>query len=53
VLASGVALAGRSLTTRAIRVSEGVAGVGLVGFGGVLALTSLGAPAAVEPAQHG
>lgn len=40
VLATGVALAGRSMSTRALRVTDGVAGVGLVGFGGVLAYTT-------------
>jgi putative LysE/RhtB family amino acid efflux pump len=37
ILAGGVALAGRSMSTRALRVTDGVAGAGLVGFGGVLA----------------
>lgn len=53
VLATSVAFAGRSLTTRAIRVTDGVAGVGLIGFGGVLVVTTFGAPPAVGPAHHG
>jgi putative LysE/RhtB family amino acid efflux pump len=40
ILASGVALARRSLSTRAVRVTDGVAGAGMVGFGGALALTT-------------
>jgi putative LysE/RhtB family amino acid efflux pump len=35
ILAGGVALTGRSMSTRALRVTDGVAGAGLVGFGGV------------------
>jgi len=51
ILATGVALAGRSMSTRAIRVTDGVAGAGLIGFGGVLAYTTLVAPAGIEPAR--
>jgi putative LysE/RhtB family amino acid efflux pump len=51
-LATGVALAGRSMSNRAIRITDGVAGAGLIGFGGVLAYTTLVAPAGIEPA-HG
>ena len=40
MLATGVALARRSMSARAVRVTDGVAGVGLVGFGGVLAYTT-------------
>ena len=47
-LASGVALARRSMSKRAIRVTDGVAGVGLVGFGGVLAYTTLAATSGTE-----
>ena len=51
LLATGVALAGRTVSTRAIRVTDGVAGAGLMGFGGVLAYTTLVAPAGIEPAH--
>ncbi len=51
MLATGVAFAGRSLSTRVIRVTDGVAGVGLISFGGVLAYTTLVAPAGIEPAH--
>jgi putative LysE/RhtB family amino acid efflux pump len=51
LLATGVALAGRSLSARVIRVTDGVAGAGLMGFGGVLAYTTLVAPAGIEPAR--
>jgi putative LysE/RhtB family amino acid efflux pump len=51
VLATGVAFAGRSMSPRSIRVTEGVAGAGLIGFGGVLAYTTLVAPAGIEPAR--
>jgi hypothetical protein len=37
--------------SRAIRVAEGVAGTGLIGFGGALAHTTLVAPAGIEPAH--
>jgi len=37
LLASGTALARRSIGERSIRVADGVAGVGLIGFGGALA----------------
>ena len=36
-LASGTAVARRAIGERAIRVADAVAGVGLIGFGGVLA----------------
>lgn len=51
LLATGVAFAGRSMSPRSIRVTEGVAGAGLIGFGGVLAYTTLVAPAGIEPAR--
>jgi putative LysE/RhtB family amino acid efflux pump len=51
LLATGVALAGRSVTKRALRVTDGVGGAGLMGFGGVLAYTTLVAPAGIEPAH--
>jgi putative LysE/RhtB family amino acid efflux pump len=51
ILASGVALAGRSTSKHALRVTDGVAGAGLMGFGGVLAYTTLVAPAGIEPAR--
>ena len=41
ILATGVALARRSMGTRAIRVTDGVAGAALLGFGGVLAYTTI------------
>jgi putative LysE/RhtB family amino acid efflux pump len=44
VLATGIALAGRSMGRHAIRVTDGVAGAGLIGFGGVLAYTTLAGP---------
>jgi putative LysE/RhtB family amino acid efflux pump len=50
-LATGVALARRSMSRRAIRVTDGVAGTGLIGFGGALAYTTLVAPAGIEPAH--
>ena len=50
-LATGVALAGRSMSNRTVRITDGVAGVGLIGFGGVLAYTTLVAPAGIEPAH--
>ena len=37
LLASGTALARRSIGERSIRVADGVAGFGLIGFGGALA----------------
>jgi putative LysE/RhtB family amino acid efflux pump len=40
ILATGVALAGRSLSARAVRVTDGVAGAGMIAFGGVLADTT-------------
>jgi len=40
MLATGVALAGRSMSTRAVRVTDGVAGAGMLAFGGVLAYTT-------------
>ena len=51
LLATGVAVAGRSMSPRSIRVTEGAAGAGLIGFGGVLAYTTLVAPAGIEPAR--
>jgi putative LysE/RhtB family amino acid efflux pump len=50
-LATGVALAGRSMSSRTVRITDGVAGAGLIGFGGVLAYTTLVAPAGIEPAH--
>jgi putative LysE/RhtB family amino acid efflux pump len=50
-LATAVAFAGRSMSPRSIRITDGVAGVGLIGFGGVLAYTTLVAPAGIEPAR--
>jgi len=44
MLATGVARARRSVGRRAIRVTDGVAGTGLIGFGGALAYTTLVAP---------
>jgi putative LysE/RhtB family amino acid efflux pump len=41
MLATGVALARRSMSVRAVRVTDGVAGAGLIGFGGVLAYTTI------------
>ncbi|HEY6471194.1 MAG TPA: LysE family transporter [Candidatus Dormibacteraeota bacterium] len=41
VLTTGVAMARRSMGTRAIRVTDSVAGAGLLGFGGVLAYTTV------------
>jgi putative LysE/RhtB family amino acid efflux pump len=40
-LSLGVAAAGRSLGRRAIRIADGAAGVGLIAFGGLLAVESL------------
>jgi putative LysE/RhtB family amino acid efflux pump len=40
ILATGVALAGRSMSSRTVRVTDGVAGVGLLGFGAGLAYTT-------------
>jgi putative LysE/RhtB family amino acid efflux pump len=40
LLATGVALAGRSMSSRAVRVTDGVAGAGMIGFGAVLASTT-------------
>ena len=51
MLATVVAFAGRSLSPRAIRGIDGVAGVGVIGFGGVLAYTTVVAPAGIEPAR--
>ena len=50
-LATGVALVGRSMSNRAVRITDGVAGAGLIGFGGALAYTTLVAPAGIEPAH--
>lgn len=41
MLATGVALARRSMSARAVRITDGVAGVGLLGFGGVLAYNTI------------
>src|ERR1700722_4097944 len=41
ILATGVAFARRSMTSRAVRVVDGVAGAGLIGFGGVLVYTTI------------
>ncbi len=40
MLATSVALAGRSMSMRAVRVTDGVAGAGMLAFGGVLAYTT-------------
>jgi putative LysE/RhtB family amino acid efflux pump len=40
ILATGVAVAGRSMTRSSVRVTDGVAGVGLLGFGAALAYTT-------------
>jgi putative LysE/RhtB family amino acid efflux pump len=40
ILATGVALAGRSMSSRTVRVIDGVASVSLIGFGGALAYTT-------------
>jgi putative LysE/RhtB family amino acid efflux pump len=37
ILATGVALARRSISTRALRVTDAIAGAGLIGFGGAIA----------------
>lgn len=50
-LATGVAFFGRSLSQRSLRITDGVAGAGLIGFGGVLAYTTVVAPAGIEPAR--
>jgi putative LysE/RhtB family amino acid efflux pump len=50
-LATGVALARRSMSRGVIRITDGVAGAGLIGFGGALAYTTLVAPAGIEPAH--
>lgn len=39
--ATGTALAHRRIGDRAVRVADAVAGLGLVGFGGALAVTTL------------
>ncbi len=52
VLATGVALARRSMSSRAIRVTDGAAGAGLIGFGGALAYTTLAGPAGIESAHR-
>lgn len=41
ILATGVVLARRSMSARAIRATDGAAGAGLVAFGGVLAYTTI------------
>jgi len=40
-LSVGVASVRRALGRRAMRIADGVAGVGLIGFGGLLAYTSI------------
>jgi putative LysE/RhtB family amino acid efflux pump len=40
VLATGVALAGRTMSSSTVRVIDGVAGVSLIGFSGALAYTT-------------
>lgn len=40
ILATGVALAGRAMSPSAVRVSDGIAGVSLIGFGSALAYTA-------------
>jgi putative LysE/RhtB family amino acid efflux pump len=40
LLATGVAVAGRSMRPSAVRVTDGIAGVSLIGFGGALAYTT-------------
>jgi putative LysE/RhtB family amino acid efflux pump len=40
LLASGTALARRAAGPRAMRIADAVAGLGLIGFGGALALTA-------------
>jgi putative LysE/RhtB family amino acid efflux pump len=44
VLATGVALARRSMSPRAVRVTNGGAGAGMIGFGAVLAYTTTHEP---------
>lgn len=51
ILATAVALARRSVRESTIRVTDAVAGAGLIGFGGVLAYSTLVAPAGIEPAR--
>lgn len=41
ILATGTAIAHRRIGDRAVRVADAVAGLGLVGFGGALAVTTL------------
>ncbi len=41
ILATGTALAGRAAGTRALHIADTVAGVGMIGFGGALALTTV------------
>jgi putative LysE/RhtB family amino acid efflux pump len=42
VLAGGVSVAGRFIGDRLLRVVDGIAGIGLIGFGGLLAARTLG-----------
>ena len=51
ILATGVAVVGRSMSRRATRIIDGIAGAGMIGFGGALAHTTLVAPAGIEPAR--
>jgi threonine/homoserine/homoserine lactone efflux protein len=51
ILASGVAFARRSVSAGAVQVTDAVAGAALIGFGGVLAYSTLVAPAGIEPAR--
>ena len=51
ILATAVALARPAVGAGAIRVTDAVAGAGLIGFGGVLAYSTLVAPAGIEPAR--
>jgi putative LysE/RhtB family amino acid efflux pump len=50
-LATVLAIVRRSVSERAIRVTDAVAGAGLIGFGGVLAYSTVVAPAGIEPAR--
>lgn len=40
ILATGTALAGRAAGTRALRIADAVAGVGMIGFGSALAVST-------------
>ena len=41
VLAAGIALARRAAGPRALRIADGVAGAGLIGFGGALGVSAV------------